>query len=159
MIKERTFQIIIEIIWIIISALIFLGGLLYTQASIISIVLVILIFLWRLLSWSKRKDKIIKDIDVEVLDDFQKVERRWAESGGQTDRSKILWEIAKSRQRGINFPVEGERRVEVPAISNTTGGGQELPISAGTVVTEDRTEVRRHKQQRKRSIFRRRGRG
>lgn len=67
----------------------------------LSIILVALFVVWFLLSRRKKKNK--QSIPQEVIDDFNELERRYAEHNGQVSHQEILWDYYKSKHMNRKF--------------------------------------------------------
>lgn len=114
---KKIFKIIINVIVAIAYLVGVLVGILYSPFILIPLgMFAILQSILLFIKWQKKRRMKEQQIPQEILDDYNTAESEVNKYGGKIDPTTILWEIAKSKQRGIGSNEEGERGFEVQAL-------------------------------------------
>lgn len=134
---------LVETIWIFLPLVVLATGLLSQTSFVFAVIIAFLIYVWRYVLYRKRKKLREKIAPADVLQDLEFAERRYEESDGTADPQSILWEIAKSKQRGIRGSSSEIGRVTTGELSNEDGKQSPLSHISNPGTSGDKTDYSR----------------
>lgn len=153
--EEEMNKLYVNIFWTFVCLVILMLTIAMNAFIIPAILVAVLIGVWRFNNYVKYKNQQERNIPDEILEDWNKAERRYIESNGKIDPTTILWEIAKSKRRDGAIDSK-ESGAGIPNVRQQPNGRTNLSDNSYTRDADDKGSVSRPKANNHKRLFGRR---